>query len=87
MDCSTRRSQRSVLVNMRRFPNAKKQYDGHTVAAGVEIASSNGTFKTCYLTHAYMLILFNSILRAFLIEEAKIVKKVIKSQEKAAPRK
>ncbi|KAG9078409.1 60S ribosomal protein L34 [Ceratobasidium sp. UAMH 11750] len=27
------------------------------------------------------------ILRAFLIEEAKIVKKVIKSQEKAAPRK
>jgi hypothetical protein len=29
----------------------------------------------------------HSILRAFLIEEAKIVKKVIKSQEKAGPQK
>jgi large subunit ribosomal protein L34e len=31
--------------------------------------------------------ILNSILRAFLVEEAKIVKKVIKSQQKAGGRK
>ena len=35
--------------------------------------------------HAW-LILFYSIMRAFLVEEAKIVKKVIKSQQKPAGR-
>jgi large subunit ribosomal protein L34e len=49
--------------------------------------SSRGAFM-CFVRIYYRCLKHaSSILRAFLVEEAKIVKKVIKSQEKAGGRK
>ena len=56
---------------------------GHTVVRDAATASSSGTSVSLLRLTSYSYIL-PSILRAFLVEEAKIVKKVIKSQEKAS---
>ena len=50
-------------------------------------ASSNGTFRILPPSQCLMCKSSTSILRAFLVEEAKIVKKVIKSQQKPGGRK
>jgi hypothetical protein len=49
------------------------------------VACVHGAFNPLWssLSSASHTLYYNSIVRAFLIEEAKIVKRVIKSQEKA----
>ena len=59
---------------------------GHTGAHDAVAVCVHGTFQPLYyllsgVPHAW--IHDNSIVRAFLIEEAKVVKRVIKSQQKA----
>jgi large subunit ribosomal protein L34e len=57
------------------------------VVRGAVTVSSRGAFM-CFVRIYYRCLKHaSSILRAFLVEEAKIVKKVIKSQEKAGGRK
>jgi hypothetical protein len=80
-------SRYSALANMQPSPNAERPYNVHMVVQDVVIASSRGTkfqsaikLNICLISFFFLV----SILRAFLVEEAKIVKKVIKSQEKAA---
>ena len=69
----------------------RRQLAGHMAVAGVLHASGNGMLSVVlgaivddlrahYVSSSLFL---NSIMRAFLIEEAKIVKKVIKEQQKA----
>lgn len=73
---------------MQPFPNVKRQSHGHTVEAGVETVSSHGGFICVSVISNQVPInvgfLSFRIVRAFLVEEAKIVKKVIKSQAKGA---
>ena len=70
---------------MQLSPNAERPYNAHMVAQDAVIASSRGTkISVSYQLTSALILFLVSILRAFLVEEAKIVKKVIKSQEKAA---
>lgn len=73
------RSRLCAHVSMRRSRSGRRPFAVRTVAPGVVIASNRGAFCTTLAYRLKSYILFR-ILRAFLVEEAKIVKKVIKSQ-------
>ena len=72
-------------------PNAKRPFDGHTVEVDAVLASESGTFGDQIISFQYLSLSLVSnksmlvrIVRAFLVEEAKIVKKVIKQASKPA---
>ena len=73
------------------FPNAKRPFDGRTVEVDAVLASESGTFgdQTISFQSLSLSLVSNKsmlvrIVRAFLVEEAKIVKKVIKQASKPA---
>jgi hypothetical protein len=81
---SLNRSLPSGLVNMPLFLNAKRPSPGPMAEADVVTASSRGKSAKQCAPASCLYATFSSIVRAFLVEEAKIVKKVIKSQAKGS---
>jgi len=82
--CSIR-SLLSAPVSTPPSPSARRQFPAPTVAQDAVTASSPGEYRRTGRFWLYGLSSLRiSILRAFLVEEAKIVKKVIKSQQKTA---
>lgn len=83
IQCDVHRFLRSAPVNTLPSPRQGRLSAGRTVAHDAVTASSLGTYLLLKLSFPSVLCApLTSILRAFLVEEAKIVKKVIKSQEK-----
>ena len=83
IQCAVHRSLPCAPVNTPPSPRRGRLFAGRTLAHDAVTASSLGTSSlfTLFFPSVSYSRLF-SILRAFLVEEAKIVKKVIKSQEK-----
>ena len=82
IQCDVHRSLPCAPVNTPPSPRRGRLFAGRTVAHDAVTALSLGTSSLVHLIHPFSVLFSSSILRAFLVEEAKIVKKVIKSQEK-----
>lgn len=75
----------SARVNTHRSPRRKSMSPGHMVVRGAAVVCVHGTPYIYFSSFTSLTLIFvaDSIVRAFLIEEAKVVKRVIKSQQKA----